>query len=35
MAQVAIDYSTQQAAYTAALRAGASIVQDSLLNFLN
>jgi len=35
MAQVAIDYSTQQAAYTAALRAGARIVQDSLLNFLN
>ena len=35
MAQVAIDYSTQQAAYTAALKAGASIVQESLLNFLN
>ena len=28
MAQVAIDYSTQQAAYTAALKAGASIVQS-------
>lgn len=35
MAQVAIDYSTQQAAYTAALKAGANIVQESLLNFLN
>jgi flagellar hook-associated protein 3 FlgL len=34
MAQVAIDYSTQQAAYSAALRAGASIVQSSLMDFL-
>jgi flagellin-like hook-associated protein FlgL len=29
-----IDFSTQQAAYTAALQAGAKIVQSSLLNFL-
>ena len=34
MAKVAIDYSTQQAAYSAALRAGASIVQSSLMDFL-
>lgn len=34
MAQVAIDYSTEQAAYTAALKAGATIVQSSLVNFL-
>jgi flagellar hook-associated protein 3 FlgL len=34
MAQVAIDYSTQQAAYDAALKAGASIVQSSLMDFL-
>lgn len=34
MAQTAIDYSTQQAAYTAALKAGASIVQSSLMDFL-
>jgi flagellar hook-associated protein 3 FlgL len=34
MAQVAIDYSTEQAAYTAALRAGANIVQSSLMDFL-
>jgi flagellar hook-associated protein 3 FlgL len=33
-AQTAINYSTEQAAYTAALRAGASIVQNSLMNFL-
>jgi flagellar hook-associated protein 3 FlgL len=35
MAQTAIDYSTEQAAYTAALRAGANIVQSSLLDFLH
>jgi flagellar hook-associated protein 3 FlgL len=35
MAQTAINFSTEQAAYTAALRAGASIVQSSLLDFLN
>jgi flagellar hook-associated protein 3 FlgL len=34
MAQTAINYSTAQAAYNAALQATASIVQDSLLNFL-
>ena len=34
MAKTAIDYSTEQAAYQAALRASASIVQDSLMNFL-
>ena len=34
MAQTAIDYSTEQAAYTAALRAGANIVQSSLMDFL-
>lgn len=34
MAQVITDYATQQAAYTASLRAGASIVQTSLLDFL-
>lgn len=34
MAQTAINYSTQQAAYTAALRAGANIVQSSLMDFL-
>jgi flagellar hook-associated protein 3 FlgL len=34
MAQVAIDYSTEQAAYTAALKAGANIVQSSLMDFL-
>ncbi len=34
IAQTSIDFSTQQAAYNAALRASASIVQDSLLNFL-
>jgi len=35
MAQTSIDYSTQQAALTAALQAGAHIVQQSLMNFLN
>lgn len=35
MAQTITDYTTQQAAYTAALRAGANIVQSSLLDFLN
>jgi len=34
-AKTSIAYSDQQAAYTAALRAGASIVQESLLNFLH
>lgn len=34
-AQVAMEYSNQQAAYQAALRAGASIVQQSLLEFLH
>jgi flagellar hook-associated protein 3 FlgL len=34
MAQTAIDYSTQQAVYTAALRAGAQLIQPSLLDFL-
>lgn len=34
-AQVAIEFSNQQAAYDAALRAGASIVQESLLEFLH
>jgi flagellar hook-associated protein 3 FlgL len=33
-AQTSIDFSTEQAAYTAALRASASIVQASLMNFL-
>jgi flagellar hook-associated protein 3 FlgL len=35
MAQTTIDYSTQQAALTAALQAGAHIVQQSLMNFLS
>jgi flagellar hook-associated protein 3 FlgL len=35
MAQTEINYSTQQAAYQAALRAGANIVQSSLLDFLH
>jgi flagellar hook-associated protein 3 FlgL len=35
MAQTVTQYTTQQAAYSAALRAGANIVQTSLLNFLN
>ncbi len=34
VAQVSIAYANEQAAYEAALRAGASIVQESLLNFL-
>jgi len=34
IAQVSIAYSNEQAAYTAALKAGANIVQESLLNFL-
>lgn len=34
MAQTAIDYSTQQASFNAALRASANIVQSSLLDFL-
>jgi len=34
MAQTEIDYSTQQAAYSAALKAGANIVQSSLMDFL-
>ncbi|HEX5224634.1 MAG TPA: flagellar hook-associated protein FlgL [Solirubrobacteraceae bacterium] len=34
IAQVSIAYSNEQAAYTAALRSGANIVQESLLNFL-
>jgi flagellar hook-associated protein 3 FlgL len=34
MAQTEINYSTQQAAYQAALRAGANIVQSSLMDFL-
>jgi flagellar hook-associated protein 3 FlgL len=35
LAKVTIAYSNEQAAYTAALRAGASIVQTSLLDFLH
>jgi flagellar hook-associated protein 3 FlgL len=34
IAQVSIAYSNEQAAYEAALRAGASIIQESLLQFL-
>jgi flagellar hook-associated protein 3 FlgL len=34
-AKASINYSNEQAAYDAALRAGASIVQESLLNFLH
>lgn len=34
-AKASIAYSNQQAAYSAALRAGANIVQESLLNFLH
>lgn len=34
-AKATMDYSNEQAAYDAALRAGASIVQESLLNFLH
>jgi flagellar hook-associated protein 3 FlgL len=35
IAKVSIEYSTQQAGYQAALRAAASIIQESLLNFLH
>ena len=35
IAQVAMEFSSQQSAYDAALRAGASIVQESLLEFLH
>ncbi len=35
MAQTITEYTTQQAAYNAALRAGANIVQTSLLDFLH
>ncbi len=35
LAKVSISYSNEQAAYNAALRAGASIVQTSLLDFLH
>ncbi|HYV15191.1 MAG TPA: flagellar hook-associated protein FlgL [Conexibacter sp.] len=35
VAKTIVDYSTQQAAYNAALRAGANIVQSSLLDFLH
>jgi flagellar hook-associated protein 3 FlgL len=35
IAKTTIEYSNQQAAYQAALRAGANIVQESLLNFLH
>ena len=35
IAQTSIAYSNEQAAYTAALHAGATIVQESLLNFLH
>jgi flagellar hook-associated protein 3 FlgL len=35
VAEVSIAYSSEQAAYSAALRAGANIVQESLLNFLH
>jgi flagellar hook-associated protein 3 FlgL len=34
VAKTLMDYSTQQAAYNAALRAGANVVQSSLLDFL-
>jgi len=34
LAKTSIAFSSEQAAYSAALRAGASIVQESLLNFL-
>jgi flagellar hook-associated protein 3 FlgL len=34
IAEVSIAYSSEQAAYSAALRVGATIVQESLLNFL-
>ncbi len=35
MAQLATTYSTETAAYQAALQSGAQIIQESLLNFLN
>ncbi len=35
MTQVMVSFSTQQAAYQAALRAGAQIIQPSLMNFLS
>jgi flagellar hook-associated protein 3 FlgL len=35
MAQTEINYSTEQAALTAALQAGAHIVQQSLMDFLS
>jgi flagellar hook-associated protein 3 FlgL len=35
MAQLATNYSTESAAYQAALQAGAQIIQESLLNFLS
>ncbi len=35
VAKTTIEYANQQAAYEAALRAGANIVQESLLNFLH
>jgi flagellar hook-associated protein 3 FlgL len=35
MAQTEVDFSTEQAALTAALQAGAHIVQQSLMNFLS
>jgi flagellar hook-associated protein 3 FlgL len=34
MAQTLIDFNSQSAAYQSALRAGASIVQTSLMDFL-
>ena len=34
MAKTLIDFSSQQAAYQAALKAGANIVQSSLMDFL-
>ena len=35
MAQLAVNYSQQQAVYTAALKAGAGIIQPSLMDFLH
>ena len=34
IAEATIAYSNEQAAYTAALKSGATIIQESLLNFL-
>ena len=34
MAKTMTDFSMQQAVYQSALRAGANVIQDSLLNFL-